>query len=89
MNHNHPAQTDDARGTLWESLVDSGQCAVAERPAERTLDATIAAAIRDRITHMRDAIGEPISAVREQSGGFKGRGKKGKRGRVPRPKTDG
>ena len=34
MNHNHPAQTDDARGTLWESLVDSGQCAVAERAAE-------------------------------------------------------
>jgi hypothetical protein len=47
MNHNHPAQTDDARGTLWESLVDSGQCAVAERPAERTLDASIAAAIRE------------------------------------------
>jgi hypothetical protein len=47
MNHNPPAQIDDARGTLWESLVDSGQCAVAERPAERTLDASIAAAIRE------------------------------------------
>ena len=57
--------------------------------AAEALEFERAAAIRDRITHMRDAIGEPISAVREQSGGFKGRGKKGKRGRVPRPKTDG
>jgi len=57
--------------------------------AAEALEFERAAAIRDRITHMRDAIGEPISAVREQSGGFKGRGKKGKRGRVPRPKADG
>jgi excinuclease ABC subunit B len=57
--------------------------------AAEALEFERAAALRDRITHMRDAIGEPISAVREQSGGFKGRGKKGKRGRVPRPKADG
>ena len=57
--------------------------------AAEALEFERAAAIRDRITHMRDAIGEPISAVREQPGGFKGRGKKGKRGRVPRPKADG
>jgi excinuclease ABC subunit B len=57
--------------------------------AAEALEFERAAAIRDRITHMRDAIGEPLSAVREQSGGFKGRGKKGKRGRVPRPKADG
>ncbi|MFM7562839.1 MAG: excinuclease ABC subunit UvrB, partial [Planctomycetota bacterium] len=57
--------------------------------AAEALEFERAAALRDRITHMRDAIGEPISAVREQSGGFRGRGKKGKRGRVPRPKADG
>ncbi|MFM7116988.1 MAG: excinuclease ABC subunit UvrB, partial [Planctomycetota bacterium] len=57
--------------------------------AAEALEFERAAALRDRITHMRDAIGEPLSAVREQSGGFKGRGKKGKRGRVPRPKADG
>ena len=57
--------------------------------AAEALEFERAASLRDRITHMRDAIGEPLSAVREQSGGFKGRGRKGKRGRVPRPKADG
>lgn len=57
--------------------------------AAESLEFERAAALRDRITQMRDAIGEPLSAVREQGSGFKGRGRKGKRGRVPRPKADG
>jgi excinuclease ABC subunit B len=57
--------------------------------AAESLEFERAATLRDRITQMRDAIGEPLSAVREQGGSFKGRGRKGKRGRVPRPKADG
>ena len=57
--------------------------------AAESLEFERAAGLRDRITHMRDAIGEPISAVREQGGSYKGRGRKGKRGKVPRPKADG
>ena len=49
-----------------------------------------AAAIRDRIEQMRDAVGQPVDAVKERSGGKKGRGRRGKKGgregRVPRPK---
>jgi len=57
--------------------------------AAEPLEFERAAGLRDRITQMRDAIGEPISAVREQGGSYKGRGRKGKRGKVPRPKADG
>jgi excinuclease ABC subunit B len=57
--------------------------------AAESLEFERAAGLRDRITQMRDAIGEPISAVREQGGSYKGRGRKGKRGKVPRPKADG
>jgi excinuclease ABC subunit B len=55
-----------------------------------------AAAIRDRISQLRDQIGKPISAVREREaepGGKRRRGKSNKmgdpaawKGRVPRPK---
>ena len=51
-----------------------------------------AAAIRDRIEQMRDAVGQPVDSVKEKSEG-KGRGRRGKRkggreGRVPRPKKN-
>ena len=49
-----------------------------------------AAAIRDRIEQMRDAVGQPVDSVKASNTG-KGRGKRGKKkggreGRVPRPK---
>jgi excinuclease ABC subunit B len=57
-----------------------------------------AAAIRDRIGHLRDQIGKPVAAVSERNGegGKKRRGTKRKagdpvtwKGRVPRPKRNG
>ena len=49
--------------------------------AAQALEFERAAAIRDRIERMRNAVGEPVDSVKE-TGGRKGRG----RGRVPRPK---
>jgi len=52
-----------------------------------------AAAIRDRIEQMQDAVGQPVESVKERTGG-KGRGKRGKKkaagreGRVPHPKRN-
>ena len=46
-----------------------------------------AAIIRDRIEQMRDAIGQPVAAVREKLGKSKGRGRKGGK-RVPKPKRN-
>jgi excinuclease ABC subunit B len=49
--------------------------------AAQSLEFERAAAIRDRIERMRNAVGEPVDSVKE-TGGKRGRG----RGRVPRPK---
>ena len=48
-----------------------------------------AAAIRDRIEQMQDAIGEPVDSIKEKTGGKGRRGMRGKKtpgGKVPRPK---
>ncbi len=48
-----------------------------------------AAAIRDRIEQMQDAIGEPVDSIKEKVGGKGRRGMRGKKpsgGKVPRPK---
>jgi len=47
-----------------------------------------AAAIRDRIEQMRDAVGQPVDSVKERTGGSSRRGKRHKKGgRVPKPKS--
>lgn len=48
-----------------------------------------AAAIRDRIEKMQDAIGEPVDSIKDKAEGKGHRGKRGKKaasGKVPRPK---
>jgi excinuclease ABC subunit B len=56
-----------------------------------------AAIIRDRIGHLHDQIGKPLSAVRERDSGDGRKSRKGKKkpgdpaqwkGRVPRPKRN-
>ena len=50
-----------------------------------------AAAIRDRIEQMRESVGQPVDAVKEQSAASSRRGKRRKKqsgGRVPRPKRN-
>ncbi len=57
--------------------------------AAENLEFERAAAIRDRIEQMQDAIGEPVDSIKEKlgGGGRKGmRGKKKSSDRVPRPK---
>jgi excinuclease ABC subunit B len=63
--------TEEYLSELEAEMVEAAQALEFER----------AAAIRDRIERMRNAVGEPVDSVKE-TGGRKGRG----RGRVPRPK---
>jgi excinuclease ABC subunit B len=56
--------------------------------AAEALEFERAAAIRDRIEQMRDAVGEPVDSVKERTGGSSRRGKRHKKGgRVPKPKS--
>ncbi len=71
-------RTDDAQYISEEYLTEL-ESEMLE--AAQDLEFERAAAIRDRIERMRNAMGEPVDSVKE-SGGRKGRG----RGRVPRPK---
>ncbi|TWU27461.1 excinuclease ABC subunit UvrB [Bythopirellula polymerisocia] len=57
--------------------------------AAEALEFERAAAIRDRIEKMQDAIGEPVDSIKEKAGGKGRRGmrsKKASSGKVPRPK---
>ena len=56
--------------------------------AAEALEFERAAAIRDRIEQMRDAVGQPVDSVKERTGGSSRRGKRHKKGgRVPKPKS--
>jgi len=55
--------------------------------AAEALEFERAAAIRDRIEQMRDAVGQPVDSVKERSGNSR-RGRRHKKGgRVPKPKS--
>ena len=81
------------RGLRFDETVYVTEEYIAELEAEmlsaaEALEFERAAAIRDRIERMRDNIGEPLDAVKKESGpkkGPRGRGRK-QTGRVPRPK---
>ncbi len=57
--------------------------------AAEALEFERAAAIRDRIEQMHEAIGQPIESVKEKAGGGSRRAKRRKKGgrRVPKPKS--
>jgi len=66
--------------------------------AAESMEFERAAAIRDRISHLRDQIGKPMNAVRERDSESTGKRRRGKskkagdpaqwKGRVPRPKRN-
>jgi excinuclease ABC subunit B len=66
--------------------------------AAKNMEFERAAAIRDRISQLRDQIGKPITAVRDRDGEAEGKRRRGKsrkmgdpvqwKGRVPRPKRN-
>lgn len=57
--------------------------------AAEALEFERAAALRDRITRLRDSIGQPLATVGEASGSYSSSARGGKkRGRVPRPKKN-
>ena len=55
--------------------------------AAESLEFERAAAIRDRIEQMRDAVGQPVDSLKEKTGGKKGRRRKKGGARVPKPKS--
>ncbi len=54
--------------------------------AAEALDFERAAKLRDRITQLRDSVGQPVDEVKKRSSSTGRRRKSGKAGRVPRPK---